>query len=80
MTNKDRLRKLLARQLYVGEQEITDATKLYEDLQVDSLDVIECVMLVEDRFGVSVPDTTFEDWMTITFGEASSLLETLLSQ
>ena len=44
------LRTAVADQLGIGEEEITLQSRFIEDLGFDSLDIIEMVMTVEDRF------------------------------
>jgi len=46
----DRLRKVIAEQLDVKEEEITPKTSFAEDLNTDSLDLIELITAVEEEF------------------------------
>ena len=47
--------------------EITEDSKIEEDLLMDSLDVVTLVQDIEDEFGVKVPDEIVERWRT--FGD-----------
>ena len=49
----EKLRNLLADHLEMQASEITEATT-FEDLGVDSLDVAEIMMEVEDEFGIEI--------------------------
>jgi len=46
------------------EQVVTDA-KIQEDLCADSLDVMEIIMAVEERLGITVPDEMAERVSTV---------------
>jgi acyl carrier protein len=56
----------------VRREEIERDTRLREDLNFDSLDVIEFVTDIEDAFDVTVPDDQAEQVRTV--GEAADLL------
>lgn len=45
--------------------EITEATKLGEDLDADSLDLFEMVMELEDEFGIEIPSEDLEQLITV---------------
>ena len=55
---------ILAEQFGVSQAEITADAKLYEDLNGDSLDLVELVMTLEDEFGIEIPDDVAENWVT----------------
>ncbi len=50
------IRTHLATELEVDPTTIGDATRFKEDLEADSLDLVELVMELEDRCGVRIPD------------------------
>ena len=56
---------------------ITDDAKFEEDLDVDSLGVVELLMALEDNFGVKIPDEEAEQITTV--GEAVDLVEIKLN-
>lgn len=53
----------------VNPDDVTDASTL-EDLDMDSLDVVEIMQAIEDDLGIRVPDEDLEDLTTI--GDAVS--------
>ena len=46
----ERVRKIIAEQLGVEESEITPQTAFVEDLNADSLDLVELIMSLEEEF------------------------------
>ncbi len=48
----------------VDPEQVTDSSTL-EDLDMDSLDVVEIMQAIEDDFGIRVPDEDLEDLTTI---------------
>ncbi len=56
---------ILINQLAIEEAQVTPDAKIQEDLGADSLDVIEIVMAVEERFNVTIPDEVSEKVSTI---------------
>lgn len=67
----DLARKILAEQLDLDPQEITMDIRL-EDLDADSIDVVEMIMALEDVYDVEFPEDGLENLST--FG---SLVKTL---
>ena len=47
---------LLVDELGIDRDKITMGARFEEDLEVDSLGVVELLMALEDTFGVSIPD------------------------
>ena len=56
---------MVAEQLSVELEKVTLDAKFVDDLQADSLDVVELVMNVEERFGIEIDDTVAGDMETI---------------
>jgi acyl carrier protein len=56
-------RKILAEQLDLNPQEIAMETKL-EDLDADSIDVVEMIMALEDAYDVEFPEEGLESLST----------------
>ena len=52
----EKLSKIIADQLGMEQSKITKDTSLKEDLQADSLDIVEVIMAIEDEFGIQVDD------------------------
>lgn len=61
----EKIKELLAEQLDIDENNITNDSLLVEDLGADSLDAIDIVMSVEDEFKVEVPDEIIEKIETV---------------
>jgi len=61
----DKLKTMVADRLHVSEDEITPNSKFVEDLNADSLEVVELVMALEDEFDVSIPDEDAEQMVTV---------------
>jgi acyl carrier protein len=56
----ERLKKIVAEQLGVDESKITPAARFTDDLNADSLDLVEMIMSLEEEFGVEIPDEDAE--------------------
>jgi acyl carrier protein len=60
-----RLKKIVAEQLGVDEALIVPTAKFSEDLNADSLDLVEMIMSLEEEFGVEIPDEDAEKIITV---------------
>ncbi len=56
----EKVRSIIADQLGVDASQITLKTEFVRDLGVDSLDVVELVMVLEEKFGIEIPDEQAE--------------------
>ena len=61
----EKLKEILAEQLDVDANSITQDSMLIEDLGADSLDAIDIVMSSEDEFKIEVPDEIIEKIETV---------------
>jgi acyl carrier protein len=52
----ERIREHLATELQVDAGRIAEDTRFREDLEADSLDLVELVVELEDSYGVRIPD------------------------
>ena len=59
-TTFDRLKKLIVEQLGVDEEEVTPTASFVEDLDADSLDLVELIMSLEEEFGMEISDEDAE--------------------
>ena len=69
----EKIRKLLAEQINISEEEIKMESDIINDLGADSLDVVEMLMAVETEFNVTVPDEIAMEMKTI--GDVVSFIE-----
>jgi acyl carrier protein len=60
-----RMNGLLVTELGLDEAKLNNAARFEEDLEVDSLGVVELLMALEDEFGVSIPDEEAENIATV---------------
>ena len=72
-----KLTDLLVDELGIERDDVTADAKFEEDLDVDSLGVVELLMALEDNFGVKIPDEEAEQITTV--GEAVDLVELKLN-
>ncbi len=61
----EKLKSILAEQFDAEEDSITSETNLQEDLEADSLDVVDLLMSIEDEFEVEIPDDEVENIKTV---------------
>lgn len=64
-TIEERVKKIVAEQLGVKEEEIQNASSFVEDLGADSLDTVELVMALEEEFETEIPDEEAEKITTV---------------
>ena len=65
MSTQSRIISLTAKQLGLGEDEISLDSNFMDDLGADSLDTIELVMNIEDEFEIEIPDHEVEQMHTV---------------
>lgn len=75
--NFARFRKCAVEVLSVDEERIVPDAKFGDDLDADSLDLVELVMALEEEFGVEVPEEELEGIETV--GQAYDLVVGKLS-
>jgi acyl carrier protein len=64
-TVEERVKKIIAEQLGVEEEEVTPEASFVEDLGADSLDTVELVMALEEEFEIEIPDEDAEKILTV---------------
>ena len=62
---EDRVRKIVAEQLGVKEEEVKAEASFVDDLGADSLDTVELVMALEEEFETEIPDEEAEKITTV---------------
>lgn len=60
-----RLKKIVAEQLGVEESKIVPSARFSEDLNADSLDLVEMIMELEEEFGIEIPDEDAEKIISV---------------
>ena len=73
MTTFEQVRDVIADKLGVDKAKITETASFVNDLGADSLDVVEFVMEIESRFGITIPDE--EAGKLVTVGDAVKYIE-----
>jgi len=71
------IKELAVELLGVDEGKVTDEARFKEDLDADSLDIVEFVMGMEEKFDVELPESEVEGVATV--GQAVDLLSSKVS-
>jgi acyl carrier protein len=61
----ERVKEVLTEQLGVDENEVTEEASFQEDLDADSLDLVELIMELEDQFGIKISDEDAQKFQTV---------------
>ncbi len=61
----DDIKEVVVEQLSVDAAEVKEDSKFVEDLGADSLDVVELVMALEEKFDIEIPDEEAEKIQTV---------------
>ena len=70
---EDRVKEIIAEQLGVDGDQVTDNASFTDDLGADSLDTVELVMALEEEFDLEIPDEDAEKIVTV--GDAIKYLQ-----
>lgn len=62
----DQVKGIIVEQLGVSPDEVGEEASFQEDLNADSLDLVELIMSMEDKFGVKIPDEDAEKILTVS--------------
>ncbi|HCI82240.1 MAG TPA: acyl carrier protein [Ktedonobacter sp.] len=65
----NRLKKIVVDQLGVDESEVVPSANFVEDLNADSLDLVELIMSLEEEFGIQISDEDAEKITTVQEAE-----------
>jgi acyl carrier protein len=69
----DEVKEVVVEQLNVSPDEVKEDSKFADDLGADSLDVVELVMSLEEKFDIEIPDADAEKIATV--GDAIKYVE-----
>ncbi len=69
----EKLKELIAENLNVDADSITEATSFKDDLEADSLDLFEIVTTLEDEYNLEIPTEDLENIRTV--GDVISYIE-----
>lgn len=73
----DKVKELMLSRIMVTPEAVTWDALLKEDLEVDSLDLVELAMMLEDEFQIKVPDDIIADVKTV--GNVVEFVESSIS-
>ena len=60
-----KVKQIISEQLGVDEDEVTTTASFVDDLGADSLDQVELVMALEEKFEIEIPDDDAEKMRTV---------------
>lgn len=69
----NKIKDMIADNFDVDKDEITEDTNFMNDLDADSIDLVEFILQLEDEFGAEIPDDEAEKIKTI--GDAVSYIK-----
>ena len=69
----EKIKSIMMDQLNIEENDITEDTSFKDDLGLDSLDLFELAMAMEEEFGVEIPQEDLENIVTV--GDAVEYLQ-----
>ena len=61
----EKIKEIIADKLSISEDEITMDSAFLEDLNADSLDIVELIMALEDELDMEIPDEDAEGFVTV---------------
>ncbi|MGL5379806.1 acyl carrier protein [Clostridium sp.] len=61
----EKIRDIIAEKLSISEDDITMEASFLEDLNADSLDLVELMMALEDELDMEIPDEEAENFKTV---------------
>ncbi len=70
--NSEKVKDIIANELGVEREKLTDDASFIDDLGADSLDIVELVMEFEKEFNIEIPDEDAEKLRTV--GDALNYL------
>ena len=73
MAVADKVKSIIVEQLGVDEEEVTPDASFVDDLNADSLDLVELIMSLEEEFGTEISDEDAEKIRTV--GDAGDYID-----
>lgn len=61
----DKVKEIIAEKLSINEDDITMDSSFLDDLNADSLDLVELMMALEDELDTEIPDEEAENFKTV---------------
>ena len=71
----EKLKALLVEELQIDENEITMEAELTNDLNINSIELADLVMMCEEKFGIEIAEDDSTKFVTV--GDGVAYLETL---
>lgn len=62
---EDKVKALIADHLGIDESEVTNDKRFEQDLDADSLDVVELTMMFEKEFQINITDDEMKEFVTV---------------
>ncbi len=73
MALSEEVKQIIVNQLHVPPEKVTENAHFIDDLGADSLDIVELVMALEEKFGITIPDEEAQKLDTV--GKAIAYIE-----
>nr|YP_010199014.1 acyl carrier protein [Hydropuntia urvillei]UAD88463.1 acyl carrier protein [Hydropuntia urvillei] len=77
MSINERVKNIIADQLGIDPQKITNKAK-FDELGADSLDTVELVMAIEEEFSIEIPDEDAEK--IVNLSDATEFIKNAVNQ
>jgi len=61
----DAIKEIISNKIQVDADKITQETSLMKDLEADSLDAVEIIMGIEEKFDIVIPDSAAEGFENV---------------
>ena len=61
----DTVARILKEQLRIKDVEIKPETRIMDELGADSLDILQLLMVIEDDYGIAIPDEKLSTFVTV---------------
>lgn len=62
---QNKIKQIIIQTLEIKNKKINNRTHLYKELNLDSLDIIEIYMAIEEAFQLDIPEETSENFQNI---------------